>query len=243
MEKWRIKNYKNGAYSVITEGGIFRVVISEDLFTPHSCTCNDYKETGSECAHIASVMEHIEKGEVEEEELIFLDVETQFGADEVGGWGNIDKMKVAVVVIYSTKDEKYESYLEKDIPALVTKLKRADLIVGFNIERFDYTVIQPYTDVDLSSLPTLDMLNYIYKKLGYRVSLNALAKETLNAGKSGDGLQSLQWFRNGEIDKVIKYCIQDVKITKDLYFYGKHEGEVKFYDRRRSKVASVKVRW
>jgi len=153
-------------------------------------------------------------------------------------------MRVAIVVIYITKEDKFEHYREEEITELVSKLKDADLVVGFNIKRFDYTVIQPYvSDLTLSSLPTLDMLEVVHKKLGHRVSLNSLAQGTLNSAKSADGLQSLEWFRRGEIQKVIDYCIQDVKVTRDVFLYGRKHKKVKYLDRRFKKVKSVNIDW
>jgi hypothetical protein len=35
---------------------------------------------------------------------------------------------------------------------------------------------------------------------------------------------------NGEIDKIIKYCIDDVKLTKDLYEYALKNGMLKYKD-------------
>ncbi len=232
----------SGDYTVNTGEETFTVILSQDLFERHKCNCKEYKKN-EHCIHIQAVADYIEKGEEHKENIIFLDVETRFSAEEVGGWNNIEKMKVAVVVIYTTKENKYEYYTEEKMEELTDKLKEADLIVGFNIKRFDYTVIQPYTDMDLTVLPTIDMLYDIYKKVGFRISLNALAKATLNVEKSADGLQSLEWFRRGELQKVIDYCIQDVKITRDLFLYGRKYGEVKFHHKKNNRIMKVNVDW
>jgi DEAD/DEAH box helicase domain-containing protein len=78
-------------------------------------------------------------------------------------------------------------------------------------------VLSAYTSTDLNSLPTIDLLEEIHGYLGYRLSLNALAAETLGAAKSADGLQALQWYREGRIDLIQKYCRKDVEITRDLF--------------------------
>ena len=104
---------------------------------------------------------------------------------------------------------------------MVEKLKTADLVVGFNVVKFDYVVIQPKADFDLDEITTFDMLIDVSKKLGHRLSLNHLAENTLNSKKSADGLVSLQWYREGKIDKIVEYCKQDVKITRDLFLAGK----------------------
>ena len=89
---------------------------------------------------------------------------------------------------------------------------------------------------------TFDMLIYINKKLGHRLSLNHLAENTLNAEKSADGLVSLQWYKEGKIDKIIEYCKQDVEITRDLFLYGESHGYVK-YSTRSGVAKDLPVDW
>ncbi len=173
---------------------------------------------------------------------IFFDLETKYLADEVGGWGNIHKMGLAVAVTYATADADYKHFIEEQAAELVAELERADLIVGFNVRRFDYTVLQPYTEVQLQTLPTVDMLQDIYRVLGFRVSLDALAVATLNSAKSADGIQAVQWYRQGEIDKVIAYCERDVDVTRDLYEFGRRHGFVRYRDRN-YRLRQVPVRW
>ena len=172
----------------------------------------------------------------------FFDLETQKSAEDVGGWGNIHKMGLAVGVVWDSLDREFFTYEEKDSAKLVEKLRTADLAVGFNIIGFDYTVLQPYSDFDLQEINTFDMLVDVKKNLGFRLSLNHLAQHTLNAEKSADGLVSLQWFKEGKINKIIQYCKQDVEITRDLYLYGEKNGFVK-YQSRSSNPRDLKVDW
>ena len=172
----------------------------------------------------------------------FFDLETQKSADDVGGWGNIHKMGLAVGVIWDSLDQEFFTYEEKDAAKLVEKLRTADLAVGFNIIGFDYTVLQPYSDFDLQEINTFDMLIDIKKILGFRLSLNHLAQHTLNAEKSADGLVSLQWYKEGKINEIIKYCQQDVKITRDLFLFGEKKGFVK-YQSRSGNLLQLDVIW
>lgn len=174
--------------------------------------------------------------------IVFFDLETQYLADEVGGWGNIHKMELAVAVTYSTVDAAYRHFTEEGAVELVAELQGADLVVGFNVLRFDYQVLQPYTDAQLSKLPTVDMLQDIYRALGFRVSLDSVASATLGAGKYADGIQAVEWFRLGEINKVIAYCERDVEVTRDVYQFGKGHGFVRYLDRYRG-VRQVPVSW
>ena len=172
----------------------------------------------------------------------YFDLETQKSAEEVGGWGNIHKMGLAVGVVWDSLDREFFTYEEKDSAKLVEKLSTADLAVGFNIIGFDYTVLQPYSDFDLQEINTFDMLVDVKKNLGFRLSLNHLAQHTLNAEKSADGLVSLQWYKEGKIKKIIQYCKQDVEITRDLYLFGEKNGFVK-YQSRSGNPRDLKVEW
>ena len=170
------------------------------------------------------------------------DLETQKSAEEVGGWGNIHKMGLAVGVVWDSLDQEFFTYEEKDAPQLLDKLRTADLAVGFNIIGFDYTVLQPYSDFDLQEINTFDMLVDVKKQLGFRLSLNHLAQHTLNAEKSADGLVSLQWYKEGKINKIIQYCKQDVKITRDLFLFGEKNGYVNYLSRSGNPL-QLKVNW
>ena len=177
-----------------------------------------------------------------EHRILYFDLETQKSADDVGGWGNIHEMKVAVGVVWDSCEQEYFSYLEGAASELVKKLRTADLVVGFNVKKFDYGVLQPYAGFDLDEITTFDMLIDVNKKLGHRLSLNHLAENTLNAEKSADGLVSLQWYKEGKIDKIIEYCKQDVEITRDLFLYGESHGYVK-YSTRSGVAKDLKVDW
>ena len=109
---------------------------------------------------------------------------------------------------------------------------------SFNIKRFDYGVLSAYASVDLSALPTFDMLEDIYRRLGFRLGLDHLAQATLNRGKTAHGLQAVEWYRQGEMEKLIEYCRQDVMVTRDLFLYGLQKGHLVY----REKISGRRVR-
>jgi DEAD/DEAH box helicase domain-containing protein len=157
-----------------------------------------------------------------------LDVETRRSAREVGGWNKAHKMGVSCVVVYDSLKEEYTPYLQEDMPTLVDDLQTMDLVVGFNIRRFDYKVLSGLADFDFSGLPTLDILEHVHQQLGYRLSLDHLARATLKAKKSANGLLALKWWKQGKLDKIIKYCTQDVAVTRGLYRFGRDNGYLLF---------------
>ncbi len=149
-----------------------------------------------------------------------LDVETRRSAKQVGGWNRASKMGVSCAILYNSNTDAYQEYLQEDIEQLCHDLKAFDLVIGFNIIGFDYKVLSGLCDFDFLSLPTLDILERVHTRLGYRLSLDHLASQTLGSHKSGDGLLALKWWEQGKIQKIIDYCKQDVQVTRDLYRYG-----------------------
>jgi len=156
------------------------------------------------------------------------DLETQRSAQEVGGWHRADLMKVSCGVLYDSAEDRYFEFLEGQVPDLIEHLQALDCIIGFNSKRFDYKVLSGYTDLDFNCLPSLDILEEVHRHLGYRLSLDNLARVTLGSRKSADGLQALKWWKQKRIRKLLDYCRQDVKITRDIFLYGRDNGYLLF---------------
>lgn len=159
------------------------------------------------------------------------DIETKKSAQEVGGWNRAEKMGLSVGVVWDSQLQGCVTYLEHEVDRLIAHLLSLDLVVGFNNKRFDNQVLSAYTKVDLHGLPTLDILEEIHNYLGYRLSLDRLAETTLGVNKTGDGLLALQWFKEGKIDEICKYCKRDVEITRDLFHFGVEEGHFLFVNK------------
>ena len=126
---------------------------------------------------------------------------------------------------------------------MIELLKTASLIVGFNHVRFDYEVLRPYSDANLRALPNLDILLHVQAALGHRLSLDQLAECTLGAKKSGSGLDAVRWFREGRMDLIEQYCREDVRITRDLYAFGRENGHLLYRPRSGPSVARIPVNW
>jgi DEAD/DEAH box helicase domain-containing protein len=170
------------------------------------------------------------------------DLETQRSAAEVGGWHRADRMGVSCGVIYDAHEDVFNEYRENQIPGLIADLKKFELIVGFNIKRFDYLVLKGYSDFDFTTLNTLDILEDIHHHLGFRLSLAHVAQETLGTTKTGDGLQALKWWKEGRLREIIDYCKMDVKLTRDLYLFGRQNGYLIFRNRDQKQVR-IPVDW
>lgn len=177
-------------------------------------------------------------------DTLVIDLETKKSFAEVGGERNIRDLGISVAGIYSYLEDKFFAFEEHEIGEAERMLKNTEHVIGFNINHFDIPVFLPYLkEVTFETIAVTDMFADAVEFLGHRVGLNALAQATLKAAKSGNGLEALEWFKQGRIDDVKKYCIQDVKITRDLYEYGKKHGHVLFQSFVDQKQHSIPVRW
>jgi DEAD/DEAH box helicase domain-containing protein len=179
--------------------------------------------------------------------LMVLDVETQYLSDEVpGGWNAIDKLKVALVVTWDEASGMRVWY-EPDVPRLLEETRNFNPIVTFNGERFDFQVLSAYGDIShLLGERSTDIMIRLKDRLGFRVKLDSLAASTLGRGKSGSGIQSVEWWRSGDPalrQKVADYCKMDVELTRDIYLFGRAKGYVLLNDIRTGETRRVPVSW
>jgi len=174
--------------------------------------------------------------------IIYFDLETQKSFDEVGGRDKMRDLLMSVGVTFSTATNRYEIFHERRVNDLIATLRRADLVVGFNIIAFDYEVLSAYSPFDLRDVPTLDLMADIYRILGRRIGLEAFATATLGCEKTAEGLQAVQWFKEGKLMEIAEYCCYDVKITRLLHEYGRQRGQV-FYTDRFGQRRAVSVKW
>lgn len=177
----------------------------------------------------------------DDKRVVVFDLETQLSAEEVGGWDQARQMRVAVGVVWDSIEQEFFVYDESQTEALIDHLKRADLVVGYNCMKFDYEVLRGYTFENLRLLPTLDLLEAVTAARGGRLKLDSLGQATFGIGKSADGLQSLQWFKEGKLDLIIEYCKQDVALTRDLLLYILSNGYL-YYSRKQGETVKLSLR-
>ena len=157
---------------------------------------------------------------------LVVDLETQNLVQDVGGWGHIDKLKISVACAYDSKTDQYLTFLENEIPKL-NELCEDRLIVGYNVRGFDLILLQAY-GLSLNRLDVFDIMYDVQTLTRQKyLKLESLAQGTLNVGKSADGLMAVEWWKKGEIAKIIEYCKMDVKVTRDVFEHGRRSGHVK----------------
>lgn len=158
---------------------------------------------------------------------ITFDIETTNTFDEAGSSNPAD-LDLAVVCIHDSHDDSYTHYTKETLHELWPRIEAADMLIGFNSNHFDVPLLNKYYAGDLTNIKSLDLLEKIHASLGRRIKLDDIAQATLGEKKSGNGLESIVWWRNGEYQKVIDYCIQDVRVTKNVYEYALEHGKLKY---------------
>jgi DEAD/DEAH box helicase domain-containing protein len=152
---------------------------------------------------------------------IFFDIETLRLSHEVeGGWSNIARFGLAVAITWDTQN-RFRRWFEQDARALVTELEHFDRIVTYNGDRFDFEVLRGYHSVDKLLPKSFDLLADLQRKLGFRIKLDDLARETLGNKKTGNGLEIVQWWREGRKEEVCMYCENDVQLLVDLMEFAR----------------------
>ncbi|MEK9131803.1 MAG: ribonuclease H-like domain-containing protein [Patescibacteria group bacterium] len=160
---------------------------------------------------------------------IVFDIETRNIFQEVGSNDPVD-LDISVVGIYDYSTDTYSSYVQEELKDLWPILEKADMLIGFNSDHFDLPLLNKYYTGDLSKIKSLDILKEVKDSLGRRIKLDTLAEATLGKKKIGHGLEAVTWWKQGEIEKIKKYCLEDVKITKEIYEYALTHKVLKYKD-------------
>lgn len=176
-------------------------------------------------------------------DIIVFDLETKKSFEEVGGKNNLKELGVSVLSAYSYNQDKFFVFEEKELPDFEKLLRQAKLVVGFNIRDFDLPVFSPYTFLNLKHLNILDLLDDIAEAAGFRVGLNNLAQATLGLEKIASAIEALRWYQEGRIKELKDYCLQDVRLTKELFDYGRKNGQVFFVSKKTNEKTAVPVLW
>ena len=182
-------------------------------------------------------------------EIIF-DVETKklfsdITTDDPGQLG------VSIVSVYKRTvqedctevEGEMRSFWEKDFPSMWPWFEHADRIIGFNSLKFDVPALRPYAPTYFPTLPHFDIMELVRQKIGRRIGLSALAKDTLGNEKIDVGTNAVIYWAKGDpvsLGKLQTYCEADVALTRDLYDAGRKTSKLKYTDRW-NEIATVEV--
>lgn len=177
--------------------------------------------------------------------LVF-DIETQnFFTDPGVGWDNFAALKISVVGVFSYLYDKYFIFEEHEMDKLADLFRGARRIVGFSMNRYDVPVLNNYFRKLGSPAPNLwdkervDLLEEIEMAAKARISLSRLAEANLGVKKERHGSEAGALYREGRIDELKAYCLNDVKLTKELYELYEKQNYFLMPDKRTGEVIKV----
>lgn len=160
---------------------------------------------------------------------VVFDIETRNIFADVGK-NDPALLDISILGAYDSETDTYDSYTVEELSRFWPILERADMLIGYNSDHFDIPILAKYYPGDISTIKSLDIMVEVKNSLGRRLRLDAIAEGTLGTNKSGHGLQAYEWWKQGEIEKIRKYCIDDVRITKEVYDYALKNGMLKYKD-------------
>lgn len=173
-------------------------------------------------------------------EVIF-DIETKKIFDDIEGYNPAD-LGISIVSVYKRKldsnfeeiEGKIESFFEQDFYRMWTLFSNVDRIIGFNSLHFDVPALAPLAPYDFKKLNHFDIMDHIKNAIGFRLSLNSIASETLGHGKIDNGLNAVYYWQEHTTEslaKLKKYCEMDVIVTKEVYDFGLKNKNLKYIDK------------
>lgn len=171
---------------------------------------------------------------------ITFDIETQNTFEDVGSNDPKD-LDISLVCIHDSETDSYDTFMYDDLDRLWPILEKADMLIGYNSDHFDIPLLNKYCPNDLTRIKSLDILKEIKDSTGRRFKLDSIAEATLGINKSGHGLDAIKWWNSGEIDKIKKYCLDDVKITKEVYEYALKNKKLKYKDRITHEILDINL--
>lgn len=175
------------------------------------------------------------------EEIIY-DLETQKLFEDIDS-GNPADLDVSVVCLYKRKidvnfkeiEGKMYTFWLQDLANIWPIFTNVDRIIGFNSLMFDNQVLSPLCSLyDFNKLNHFDIMVHIKKALGHRLSLNAIATETLGISKTDVGTNAVLYWQKGDpqsLSRLASYCRSDVQVTQKVYDFGLRNGFLKYKDK------------
>lgn len=180
--------------------------------------------------------------------LVF-DIETQnFFTDPGVGWDNFEALRISVVGVYSYARNEYLTFEEQQMQELADLFGSCARLVGFSMNRYDVPVLQCYFNrtqhgnVRLWDKDRVDLLEEIEVASGGRISLSRVAEANLGVGKTRHGSEAIGLYREGRMAELKEYCLNDVRLTKDLYEKMKKEGWLFIPDKQTGELVKVELR-
>jgi len=166
------------------------------------------------------------------------DLETRKLASELDphGW---DKLKrgeggVSALAIYDSEDKWVHLYDDTEIESVVAHLELADIVVGWNSKEFDVPVVEGLASRRLNLQKHIDLfvctrVAITARGLPHRrgdYTLGSVSERTLGRNKLEKGEHAPVLANEGKWARLFRYCMDDVRLTRDLYKHILAEGGI-----------------
>lgn len=173
-------------------------------------------------------------------DTLVIDTETKNTFADVGGQSRLIDLNLSFVGVYSYNQNAYLSFFEDDFAKMNELFKNAGLVIGFSINRFDIPLLNKYVQFDLFKISRFDILDEIEEMMGQRIGLNILAKTNLGMEKTNHWYEAIKFYKEGNLKALEIYCLQDVRMTKELYELIKKRGYLLMPERQSGELVQVK---
>lgn len=124
------------------------------------------------------------------------------------------KLKLACVLDSITGEHTF--YQEKDVKSLVNDLRKADILISYNGNRFHFLILQKHYSLK-GKVPKngehIDLCEVIKSKVDFRVSLDAITRLNLNQKRNSTGAKQAQF----SLKKLEESCLSDVRQINELW--------------------------
>jgi DNA polymerase elongation subunit (family B) len=151
-----------------------------------------------------------------------------------------NELRASVIGAYFSWTNEYVAFLEQDATYFCDLLKEADLIVGWNHISFDLPVLQKYASYNLLTLPSYDIMVELAQVIGSRLKLDNVAKANLGEQKTDTYQQFKHYYKDEQWDKLIDYCMNDVRLTDDIFRKALFQEPIFYYDLHNKREATPK---
>lgn len=151
------------------------------------------------------------------------------GIKYCSGWSDHARMGISVLCVYDYAEDRYRSFCDDNKEQFMELLdKRGPLCIGFNSIPFDNAVIAATSGWRApNDAMCYDLLRETWMAAGLEPTFNrkthggygldAMCKKNFGTEKSGNGALAPVLWQRGQIGEVIDYCLNDVRLTKQLF--------------------------
>lgn len=150
------------------------------------------------------------------------------GIEYCGGWQDHANMGVSVTGVYDYLEDRYRVFLDDNKDEFDTLLNmRGPLCVGFNNIPFDNALLVASDWPCPNDSICYDLLRETWAAAGLGVQFNfkthggfgldAMCECNFGTKKSGNGAFAPVLWQQGKRGEVIDYCLNDVRLTKQLF--------------------------